>query len=224
MRNALLATTFFTAFGLMTAASAGVVTITKGVGPATANFNAFNNNAVGATSGTTGTFFGEVTFTTTPGTEPPADKSQVTDASVGDLYLQPAGDATNYIFAQAGGSDTLAFSTALTSVTIFWGSPDTYNELMLSNGDVITGTQLGLALGFSANGSNANSGWVTIADTTPFTSFTATTDTTPAFEFDLAGPTIPEPSTWAMLLLGFAGLGYAALRRNSKSRLTAEAI
>jgi PEP-CTERM motif len=25
---------------------------------------------------------------------------------------------------------------------------------------------------------------------------------------------VPEPSTWAMLLLGFAGLGYAGLRRN----------
>jgi PEP-CTERM motif len=26
---------------------------------------------------------------------------------------------------------------------------------------------------------------------------------------------VPEPSTWAMLLLGFAGLGYAAMRRKS---------
>jgi hypothetical protein len=30
---------------------------------------------------------------------------------------------------------------------------------------------------------------------------------------------VPEPSTWAMMLLGFAGLGYAAFRRNGKSRL-----
>ena len=27
------------------------------------------------------------------------------------------------------------------------------------------------------------------------------------------GPAIPEPSTWAMLMLGFAGLGFAAFRR-----------
>jgi hypothetical protein len=27
---------------------------------------------------------------------------------------------------------------------------------------------------------------------------------------------VPEPSTWAMMLLGFAGLGYAALRRKAK--------
>jgi hypothetical protein len=31
----------------------------------------------------------------------------------------------------------------------------------------------------------------------------------------------PEPSTWAMMLLGFAGLGYAALRRKSAGRATA---
>jgi hypothetical protein len=29
---------------------------------------------------------------------------------------------------------------------------------------------------------------------------------------------VPEPSTWAMMLLGFIGLGYAALRRSSKDR------
>jgi hypothetical protein len=30
--------------------------------------------------------------------------------------------------------------------------------------------------------------------------------------------TIPEPSTWVMLALGFAGLGYAAVRRSAKDR------
>ena len=29
---------------------------------------------------------------------------------------------------------------------------------------------------------------------------------------------VPEPSTWVMMALGFAGLGYAAVRRNSKDR------
>ena len=31
-------------------------------------------------------------------------------------------------------------------------------------------------------------------------------------------PAIPEPSTWAMMLLGFAGLGYAAVRRRGVAR------
>jgi hypothetical protein len=32
------------------------------------------------------------------------------------------------------------------------------------------------------------------------------------------GKTVPEPSTWAMMLLGFAGLGYAAYRRGGQVR------
>ncbi len=31
---------------------------------------------------------------------------------------------------------------------------------------------------------------------------------------------VPEPSTWAMMLLGFAGLGFAAFRRSRKSDLS----
>ena len=31
---------------------------------------------------------------------------------------------------------------------------------------------------------------------------------------------VPEPSTWAMMRLGFAGQGYAAIRRNGKARRT----
>jgi hypothetical protein len=33
--------------------------------------------------------------------------------------------------------------------------------------------------------------------------------------------TVPEPSTWAMMMLGFVGLGYTASRRNTKNRTVA---
>ena len=43
------------------------------------------------------------------------------------------------------------------------------------------------------------------------------------FSIEIAGPSatpaVPEPSTWAMLLLGFAGLGLMAYRRKSKPAL-----
>jgi hypothetical protein len=35
---------------------------------------------------------------------------------------------------------------------------------------------------------------------------------------DFSAATIPESSTWVMLALGFAGLGYAAVRRSAKDR------
>jgi hypothetical protein len=67
---------------------------------------------------------------------------------------------------------------------------------------------------------------VTISGLKPFTevSFSSTKD---AFEFSIVPPTTtttgatPEPGTWAMMMLGFAGLGYAAFRRNTKGRALA---
>jgi hypothetical protein len=215
MRRAVLAGV--AAFGFVTAANAGVVTITLGSG---ANFDAFDNNAPGSTSGTTGTAFGTATWTTTPGIVGKA--SQVTDLSVANSDLQPGGDGTNYVFAQEGGSVTVSFAKELGSVTFFWGSPDSYNTITLGNGDVITGSEIAAALGIQADGSNANSRWVTIADTASFKSFTATSSR-PAFEFDMAGA-VPEPSSWAMLMLGFTGLGYAAFRRGAKDRSSSKAI
>jgi hypothetical protein len=35
----------------------------------------------------------------------------------------------------------------------------------------------------------------------------------------LVSPGVPEPSTWAMMLVGFAGLGWSAYRRTAKPRL-----
>ena len=36
--------------------------------------------------------------------------------------------------------------------------------------------------------------------------------------FSLSGNTIPEPSTWAMMLLGFVGLSFASYRQARKGR------
>jgi hypothetical protein len=35
---------------------------------------------------------------------------------------------------------------------------------------------------------------------------------------------IPEPATWAMMLIGFTGLGYAAFRRSAKDQLSVKPI
>ena len=40
---------------------------------------------------------------------------------------------------------------------------------------------------------------------------------------DLSVSSVPEPSTWAMMLIGFAGLGYAGYRRAKKARTAVEA-
>ena len=55
---------------------------------------------------------------------------------------------------------------------------------------------------------------------------TSITFTTPVAENWYAftvGTAVPEPSTWALMLLGFAGLGYAGYRRSKKSGQTVAA-
>ena len=62
----------------------------------------------------------------------------------------------------------------------------------------------------------------TVADASGLTavSLSSTSGIKEAKHFDVSGvDPIPESSTWALMMLGFAGLGYAAIRRGRKSRL-----
>src|SRR6185312_7035063 len=43
----------------------------------------------------------------------------------------------------------------------------------------------------------------------------------PTDSFTFATAAVPEPSTWAMMILGFGGLGFIAYRRRSKPTLIA---
>ena len=55
--------------------------------------------------------------------------------------------------------------------------------------------------------------------------YNLTADGSGGFGIDFAvGGAVPEPSTWAMMLLGFAGLGYAGYRRAKADRATLERI
>ena len=55
-----------------------------------------------------------------------------------------------------------------------------------------------------------------IFDLAPGTTASPITD-----EFSVIGTVIPEPSTWAMMLLGFAGLGFFGYRQTRKAKLQA---
>jgi len=60
----------------------------------------------------------------------------------------------------------------------------------------------------------------------PFWDFaSANADGSPNLTFQILGTasisSVPEPSTWAMMILGFAGIGFVAYRRKSKPALMA---
>jgi PEP-CTERM motif len=183
------------------------------------NWSAFDNVGVGMSTGSTATSSGSITFTT--------DGNVAVGTNV-NVNAAPAGDDSHYLWGVGGA--TITFAHPVTSFDIYWGSIDgngnNNNSLVLNVGsDTITGHDLvsmGLANGAGNQFDTFDSQWFRISDTNPFTSFTASS-TTNAFEFDMAGPSVtqtsgvPEPSTWAMMLIGFAGLGYAAFHRRKDS-------
>jgi hypothetical protein len=187
------------------------------------NWSAFDNDKVGLQSGSTATNSGSITFTT--------DGNVAVGTNV-NINAAPAGDTSNYLWGV--GNATITFAHPVTGFDIYWGSIDgngsNNNSLVLNVGsDSITGDNLvsmGLAAGAGNQFDTLDNQWFQISDTNSFTSFTASS-TTNAFEFDMAGPSsaalttgVPEPSTWAMMLCGFAGLGYAAFRRGRKDSMS----
>jgi hypothetical protein len=204
------------AVGAVTAAHA-TVSIVQIASPG--NWSAFDNVTVGLQSGSTATNSGLITFTT--------DGNVAVGTNV-NVNAAPAGDASHYLWGVGGA--TITFANAVTSFDIYWGSIDgsgnNNNSLVLNVGsDTITSDHL-VSMGLTNGAGNQfdifDNQWFRISDTNPFTSFTASS-TTNAFEFDMAGPSVtqtsgvPEPSTWAMMLIGFAGLGYAAFHRRKDS-------
>ncbi len=147
--------------------------------------------------------------------------------SVPNQYAVPLGMGdTTYMSVFGGGTEMATFATDQTSISIYWGSIDPGNGFtaVTINGYTLTGAQLGM-MGATDDGnqlSPTSNELVTISGLGAFRTAEFSSSTN-SFEFSLGAnaPGTPEPSTWVMMTLGFAGLGYAAFRRNSQGRALA---
>ena len=111
-------------------------------------------------------------------------------------------------------------------LNLIWGSPNDDNKLTFYNGAIALGSVMtgDLIAAFSPPvGNNLDpGGYIFKFDPTAgnFTSLKFETGQT-AFEFAFTAnattfnSAVPEPSTWAMMILGFAGVGFMAYRRKS---------
>jgi hypothetical protein len=125
-----------------------------------------------------------------------------------------------YFAAQPGGTITVTFSSAQTTLDMLWGTVDTatgYN-LVTGNGDTITGATINGLLGNPSSGS-VNSA-VEVTGLTPFTTLTFqdTTGNSPAFEFDLGASATPLPATLPLFASGLGLVGYLAKRRKQRAK------
>lgn len=151
----------------------------------------------------------------------------VYNTDVQNINARPAFGSTGNYAAVRGdptGNYNVAFSTALSIFSFALGSLDTYNELTLimSSGPNIVYNGAQINQGVLANGDQINgltNGRVTysVIGGGPFiVGATFRSIGQNSFEFDdLAVAAIPEPSTWMMMLLGFAAVGFGMRRRNA---------
>lgn len=164
----------------------------------------------------------------TPATTPPSDCLNCIVIGSSDDAAQPYGSTGSYFSVGPSTTepvliDLTAFG-AIASLSFIWGSVDLYNELtLLGPGgtiiEVITGTEISaLANGDRTN--PANNPLVTL-----FLSGSAQnleylqlfSNGSNAFEIDnLAINAVPEPASWAMLLLGFGAIGSQIRRRRTR--------
>jgi PEP-CTERM motif len=226
MRKALFMTTGLT-WLVLTASANAAITVSLTPGPMNPQY--FEPEAAGQNGFT----LDGITWTLGSGVAH-TDKGTTVNVDAAPLGMGTGPDGTTYMGVQGGSSEVATWTTPQTSLSIYWGSIDgdvcgggssscgNLNSISIQLGTtVLTGADLiGMSgvLGEGMQGNSADNQLVTIRGLDPFTTVTFAT-TGNAFEFTLAS--VPEPSTWAMMLLGFAGLGYAAFRRNSKGRALA---
>ena len=142
----------------------------------------------------------------------------------------PAGTA--YLSVLGGGSATYTFSGDVSSFEFDWGSVDSYNTLTINSTGADPIVVPGLSFPNAANGNQVDAGTnglfrVTGTEGEKFTSITFASSSN-SFEVDNLAVAnvvnqnggVPEPASWALMILGFGGAG-AALR--GQRRRTASA-
>jgi PEP-CTERM motif len=145
----------------------------------------------------------------------------------GALFGDPTNgpDATTYL-TTGKGSVTLNLPGEEKYFGLLWGSVDNYNSLKLYDGASLIGTITGTDVTASANGNQGVLGtfYVNITSTDSFDKVVATS-TSYAFEFDNVSfnPTaVPEPSSFALALIGGIGVVTYKVTRRKRSPVGSE--
>lgn len=146
--------------------------------------------------------------------------------SIPGVAAAPAGDATLYGFAYPGIDATFQVNSgSFDSLSFYLGSLDSYNTISFYSGatliDSFTGSDL--TIPNPANGNQAagdtNRRYFFTFGTADNVNRVVFNTTLPAFEFDdiaAAVSTVPEPSSWMMMILGFGLIGFM-LRKDRRS-------
>jgi hypothetical protein len=151
----------------------------------------------------------------------------VRNDSPSGIAAQPAFDGTQYLVINANNTETLDFSGVdQASLKMLIGSIDSYNTFsFFLDGNAVAVSNLtgnDIPLPASNTGDQARSFYVTF--TGVFDKVVLGSGSTNALEVDNISSlkitttgAVPEASTWAMMILGFLGLGFLGYRKSSKN-------
>jgi hypothetical protein len=208
MRKTLAALTILASFGALAPANAAVVigstqpgVVTSGGPEVTFDALAIGSSPSGILAPGTGSFSGSGTiqFGTTNGE-----------------FAAPLGDGTRYLAIQAGQSETITFGTVQNLFGLLLGSADAYNGFVFMLGASTVGTFTGANLLSPGNGdqfSPLTNGYVMFNGDFDKVILSSGQN---ALEIDNISSSVPEPSTWAMMILGFLGVGFMGYRRKGR--------
>jgi hypothetical protein len=131
-----------------------------------------------------------------------------------------------YLTVLGGGNATITFAPGVNRFSFDWGSLDTYNTLRINyNSGSFVNVIPGTTFVNVANGNqvlNATNGVFSVVGTAgeTFDSIKLTSGRN-SFEIDnVAVGVVPEPATWAMMIIGFGAAG-SLIRRRRAMALTA---
>ncbi len=184
--------------------------------------------------GTTIDFNGTSVGTTGPfsvGTTQFAGTGVVVNGGSPNNYAPPASsavpfvDTTNFMAILANQAETIKFAGLQSSFGLLWGSIDSYNTIQFfNNGVAVTGLIHGDGLGVPINangdqGSPNSNRYVTFSGLV-FDSVQLGSSQN-SFEFDnvTTVAAVPEASSWAMMIIGFLGVGLFAYRRRGEKAI-----
>jgi hypothetical protein len=126
---------------------------------------------------------------------------------------------TTHSWINVGATDAAGlFALTGTELRIVWGSPNDDNTVTFysdAKGLDPIGSIDETSLFNPATDNTGAPGFLTLfTSTTPFDSVSFAATNGSAFEFAVL---VPEASTWAMMLAGFAGLGFLGFRRSRRA-------
>ena len=184
------------------------------------------------TGGTGGLGAGETLYASfSPGSTAGVNPSMIYTGSASGIAADPAvgGQGDPYLAVLTGETATFTFAGGLSQLGLDYGSADAYNffQLFFSNGtnQILSGQNIidfGTADG-DQSAPRTNGRLTFFAGAGPAITGLTLTSTGNSLEVDNFGVTaaVPEPGTWAMMLLGFGAVGFSVRRKRPATLMQA---